>query len=217
MNLVKHRPLLLPAVIAVALWIGGLVVTNTLSDRIPHHPTDEQLYTWVQGNQNPILMGGWLWMLGCLSLVWFAAVLRARLAEAEGGQHTYTTLAFGGVSIAAVFGLLIPAGDMGAAIDHDSISAATAGMLHNSTDMFFIAAELALILFFVGTAVVALRTGALPKWWALFALLIAVVLVIGPIGWAALTFGTPVWLLGTGLIVGSTPRRRARAVPAAAV
>ncbi|HEU5361992.1 MAG TPA: hypothetical protein VFU56_01565 [Gaiellaceae bacterium] len=217
MNLVKHRPLLLPAALAVALWIGGLVVTNALSDKIPHHATDAQLLAWVQGNQNPILMGGWLWALGCLSLVWFAAILRSRLAEAEGGQHTYATLAFGGVSIAAVFGLLIPAGDMGAAIDHDRVSAATAGMLHNSADMFFVAAELALILFFVGTAVVALRTGILPKWWALFSLLIAVVLVIGPIGWAALTFGTPVWLLGTGLIVGSRARTRGRAVAAAAV
>jgi len=39
--------------------------------------------------------------------------------------------------------------------------------------------------------------------------------VIGPIGWAALIFGTPVWLLGTGLIVGSKPRTRQRAVAAA--
>ena len=46
-------------------------------------------------------------------------------------------------------------------------------------------------------------------------MLVAVVLVIGPIGWAALIFGTPVWLLGTGVIVGSTPRVRQRAVTAA--
>jgi uncharacterized protein (DUF983 family) len=30
-----------------------------------------------------------------------------------------------------------------------------------------------------------------------FAILIAVVIVIGPIGWAALIFGTPVWTIGT--------------------
>jgi hypothetical protein len=81
--------------------------------------------------------------------------------------------------------------------------------------MFFIAAELALIPFFVGVAVVALRTGVLPRWWAAFSILIAVVLVIGPIGWAALIFGTPIWLLGTGLIVGSQPRTRHHAVAAA--
>ena len=211
----KSRPLLIPAVIAVGLWIAGLVVINSFSDKIPHHPTDAQLLTWIQGNQNPVLSGGWLWVLGCLAFIWFVALLRPRLAEAEGGPHTYTTLAFAGGAMATVFGFLIQAGDMGAAIDQDSISAATAGVLHNGTDVFFVCAELALIPFFVGVAVVALRTDVLPKWWAVFSILIAIVLVIGPIGWAALLFGTPVWLLGTGLIVGSTPRAHRRAVAAA--
>jgi hypothetical protein len=217
MNAIKHRPLLLPAVVAVGLWIAGLVVINKFSDKIPHHPTDAQLLTWIQGNQNPVISGAWLWMVGCLSFLWFIALLRPRLAEAEGGQHTYTTLAFAGGAAATVFGLLVQAGDLGAAIDQDSISAATAGVMHNASDMFFVCAELALIPFFVGLAVVSFRTGVLPKWWAAFSILIAVVLLIGPIGWAALIFGTPVWLLATGLIVGSKPRARQRpVVPAAA-
>ncbi|HET7128173.1 MAG TPA: hypothetical protein VFJ93_03760 [Gaiellaceae bacterium] len=211
----KNRPLLLPAVLAVGLWIAGLVVWNVFSDKIPHHPSDAQLLTWAQGNQNPILSGGWLWMLGTLSFLWFAALLRPRLAEAEGGARTYTTLAFAGAAAGAVFGLLMQAGDMGSAIDHDSVSAATVGALHHLNSVFFVCAELALIPFFVGVAVVAFRTGVLPKWWAVFSIVVAVVLVVGPIGWAALIFGTPVWLLGTGLIVGSTPRVRQRTVAAA--
>jgi hypothetical protein len=212
---VKNRPLLPPAVLAIGLWIVGLVVVNKFSDKIPHHPTDAQLLTWIQGNQNPIILGSWLWMLGCLAFLWFIALLRPRLAEAEGGQHTVTTLAFAGGSIATVFGLMISAGDLGAAINHDSISAATAGTLHNLGDMFFVGAELALIPFFVAVAVIAFRTAVLPKWWAAFSALVAVVLLIGPIGWAALIFGTPVWLLGTGLLVGSASRRARRAVAAA--
>jgi len=109
----------------------------------------------------------------------------------------YATLMFAGAVAAAAFGMLTMAGDVGAAINKDDISAATAGTLHTSGDMFFVAAELMLILFFVGAAVAALRTALLPKWWAWFAILIAVVLVIGPIGWAALIFGTPIWTLGT--------------------
>ena len=185
---------------------------HSFSDKIPHHPTDAQLLTWVQGNQNPITSGSWLWMLGCLAFLWFAALLRPRLADAEGGLHTVTTLAFTGAAAATVFGMLIQAGDLAAAINQDEISAGTAGTLHNISDMFFVAAELALIPFFVGTAIVALRTRVLPKWWAVFSILIAIVLLIGPIGWAALVFGTPLWLLGTGLIVGSKPRAPRRAV-----
>ena len=213
----KKRPLLLPAVLAVALWIAGLVVFNAFSDKIPHNPTDAQLLTWIQGNQNSITLGCWLWMLGSLSFLWFAALLRPRLAEAEGGSRTYTALAFAGAAAATVFGILMQAGDLTAAINQDNISASTAATLHNLSDMFFVGGEIALIPFFAGVAVVAFRTGLLPKWWAAFSVLIAVVLVIGPIGWAALIFGTPVWLLGTGLIVGSTPRARQRAAVAATV
>jgi hypothetical protein len=206
MNPITKRPLLLPAALSVTLWILGLVVINRFSDKIPHHPTDAQLLTWVQGNTNSILLGGWLWMAGCLSFLWFAALLRARLVDAEQAGATYSTLAFAGATASAVFGMLTVAGDIGAAINKDSISAQTAGMLHNGGDMFFIGGELAMVLFFAGTAVVALRNRVLPKWWSILAIVIAVVLLIGPIGWAALIFATPVWLVGTGLIVGS-PRR----------
>jgi hypothetical protein len=184
-------------VLAIVLWILGIAVTNAMSDKIPHNPTDQQLLTWVQGNSVSILFGGWFFMLGCLAFVWFAAALRDRLVAAEGGTAMFSSLAFAGAAIAAGFGMLTQAGDVGAAIDKDNISAATAGTMHHVSDMFFVCAELAVILFFVGTAIVALQTGALPKWWAFFAILIAIVLVIGPIGWAALIFGLPIWTLGT--------------------
>ncbi|HZP72980.1 MAG TPA: hypothetical protein VFA97_06340 [Gaiellaceae bacterium] len=209
MTLTK-RPLLVPAVLTIALWIVGLVITHSFTDKIPHHPTDEQLFSWIKGNTNPILLGSWLWMVGCLTFLWFAALLRARLVEAEGSTSTYGTLAFAGAVAAAVFGMLIVAGDVGAAIDKDTIDATTAGAFHNSGDMFFVAAELMLIPFYLGTAVVALRTRVLPKVWAFFSILVAIVLVIGPIGWAALIFGTPVWLLGTGLLVGRAARTTRR-------
>ncbi len=183
--------------LAIVLWIVGLVVTNSLSDKIPHDPTDAQLLTWIKGNTNSILLGGWLWMLGCVSFVWFAAYLRSRLAAAEGGVTMYSTLCFAGALAGAVAGMLTAAGDIGGAINKNDISAATAGTLHHAGDMFFVAAELMMILFFLGAAIVALRTRVLPVWWAYFAILIAIVLVIGPIGWAALIFGTPVWILGT--------------------
>lgn len=206
----------LTGVLAVVLWVLGLVVTNAFSDKIPHNPTDAQLLTWIKGNANTILLGGWFFALGCVSFVWFAAILRARLAAAEGGQATFANLAFGGALVAAAFGILTMAGDIGGAINKDDISAATAGTLHSSGDMFFVAAELSAILFFLGAAIVSLRTGVLPKWWAWFAVLIAIVLVIGPIGWAALIFGLPIWTLGTTWLLVRPQREQAplAAVPA---
>lgn len=207
----------LTGVLAIVLWILGLIVTNSFSDKIPHNPTDAQLLTWVQGNTNSILLGGWLWMLGCVAFVWFANVLRVRLADAEGGRANYATLCFAGALGGAFFAMLTVAGDIGAAINKDDISAATAGTLHNGGDMFFVGAELAMILFFLGAAIVTLRTRALPHWWAYVAILVAVVLVIGPIGWAALIFGTPIWILGTTwFLVRGTPEPRRQTATAVA-
>jgi hypothetical protein len=196
-------------VLAVVLWILGIVVTNAMSDKIPHHPTDAQLLAWVKGSTNSILLGGWLFMLGCVAFVWFAAVLRSRLAAAEGPSATFANLAFAGAGVAAGFGMLTQVGDVGAAIDKNDISAATAGTLHHASDSFFVAAELAAILLVAGFAASSLRTRAFPKWWAIFALVVALILVIGPIGWVGLIFGLPVWTLGTTWLL-FRPERPAR-------
>jgi hypothetical protein len=43
-----------------------------------------------------------------------------------------------------------------------------------------------------------------------------VILWIGPIGWAALIFGTPLWVLGTTILLVRTPRTRHSAAMAGA-
>lgn len=45
------------------------------------------------------------------------------------------------------------------------------------------------------SAILALRFGALPKWLGWLSILIGIVLLIGPIGWASLIFATPIWVL----------------------
>ena len=205
MNTLERRIALVTGPLAVALWIAGLVVGNSVPSKIPHHPTDAQLLTWVQGNKNAITLGAFLFMVGCAVFLWFASILRSRLAAAEGESHTFSTLVFG----AAVVIVALGAGmnpDIVTALNASSVSAATAGTLHNPGDIFFIGAEVALFPLLAGTAVVAYRTAVLPKWWALLGALVGVVALIGPIGWAALIWGFPVWLLGTTVFLARTPR-----------
>ena len=64
-----------------------------------------------------------------------------------------------------------------------------------------VTAKLALVAVMVSFAVLVLRTAIVPRWWAYVSLLVGVVLVIGPIGWAALIFGTPIWALVTGFML----------------
>jgi hypothetical protein len=214
MNTLERRIALVAGPLAVAFWIAGLVVGQALPTKIPSHPTDAQLLAWVQGNKNLITVGAFLFVVGCGVFLWFAAMLRSRLAAAEGGQGTFSTLVFGSAVAIAVLGACTQ-GDIASALSADSISPATAGALHNLGDVFFIGGEVALFPFLVGAAVVAFRTRVLPVWWASIGALVGVVALIGPIGWLAVIFGLPVWTLVTTIFLARAPR--AATVRAAAV
>jgi hypothetical protein len=204
----------LAGVVAVVLWIAGLAITDapdTSTDK-----TDAQILSVYQHHANSILFGSWLFMLGCVFFLWFAGTLRGRMEEAEGDRHTFTGIAFGAAVAATVFGVGTMAGPMAVAINKNDVSAATAGALTHVDDLFFVGAELTLIAMFAAVAVVAFSTGLLPKWWAALMCLVAVVLVIGPIGWAALIFGLPIWTLGTTFMLMRQDRDSARVAPAAA-
>jgi membrane protein YqaA with SNARE-associated domain len=205
------------AVASVVLWVIGLIVLTALPTNLSDDKaSDEQILAWVRGNTNDILLGGWLFMIGCIVFIWFAGLVRARLVAAE-GDTTLATIGFAGAVATAIFGMANAAGDVDAAISKNDISASTAGTLHHLGDGFFVCAELALIVVLVSTAVVAFRTAVLPRWWAIVSIVIAVVLVIGPIGWAALIFGLPVWTLGTSVLLARTPRTVTHREPAPAV
>ncbi|HET6657254.1 MAG TPA: hypothetical protein VFG61_05115 [Gaiellaceae bacterium] len=195
----------LTGIAAVALWVVGLVVSDGLSDSLADNASDQQVLAWVQGNTDYILSGGWLFMLGSLVFLAFAGILHGRMAEA-GASGSAPTIAFGGAVAGAVFGLAIPAGDVALAINKDNVSASSAGALHTLGDAFFVGAELAAVAFLVATAIVILRTAALPRLLAYFGILVAVVLVIGPVGWAGLIFGLPVWTLWASIALARRPR-----------
>jgi hypothetical protein len=194
-------------ILAPGLWVAGLIVGQAHTDNLSDNATDAQVLAWIGENKNLTIVGGWLFMTGCLAFIWFAGLLRSRLAEIEGGNHTLSTIGFAGAVAAAVFGIGTQA-DLASAINASDVSAPTAGMFHPLGDLFFVGAELSLIVLLASVAVLAFRVAALPRWWGAFSALVAVVLWIGPIGWAALIFGTPVWTLGTAILLARAPRSR---------
>jgi len=190
------------------------VIGQAIPDNVADGASDAQVLAWVQQNSNDIIVGAWLFMLGCVAFLVFAGLLRERLANAEGGNHLLANIAFGGAVATSVFGMGTNA-DITTAINTDSTSPSAAAAFHHIGDLFFMGAELMLIAFIGAASLLAWRTAVLPRWWAAFGLVVAVVLAIGPIGWAALIFGTPIWALGTSVLVGRRARRNA--APAAAV
>ena len=210
----ERRSGLITGVLAVALWVVGLVISQASTTHLSDKATDAQVLAWVQGNKNPIILGSWLFMIGCISFVWFAGVLRSRLAAAEAGDRTLSTIAFAGGVMAAAFGIGGQS-DIASAINADVVSAATAGTLHRGGDVMFVGSELSIVVMLAAVAILAFRTAVVPRWWGIVGALIALVALIGPIGWAALIFGLPVWTLVTAGLLARTPRSRAATTAAA--
>ena len=197
--------------VAVALWVIGVFVIEAAGDA--DTATGAEALANYRENANGILTGSWIFMAGCLAFIWFAIVLRDRLALAETAASTsrmFSTLAFVGAVTTAAFLMLTTGPDIAASISEDDLDEAAASAMATLGDAFFVAAEMAAILLMLGVAGVALRTGVLPRAWAWFSLLLALILIIGPIGWAALVFGLPLWTIGTTLLL----MRNRRAVDA---
>jgi hypothetical protein len=200
--------------LTIALWVVGIFLINRNGP--PDHATGGQILTWYKSHSNTIVLGAWLFMLGCLGFVTFVAGLRVRLAEAAGRASQLPGLALVGAAMAGVCGMLTAAVDLAGGIDKNDIDPATAATFHHSVDIFFVGAEIAAILPLAAVAIVAWRTRVLPRWWAAFAGLVALVLVAGPIGWLGLIFGVPIWTLGTSLLVLLGSRSQLRAAAATA-
>jgi len=194
----------LAGVLAAILWIVGVATIGGghlgLPGGIPEESADEVLAHFRE-NEDAVVAGGWLFMLGCLAFLWFTGILRSWLTRAEGGSATFASIAFAGGVATGVFGLGIPAGGVVAALGVDQLGAPEAAALNALEAAFFVGAELAAIVLLSASAVVALRTAALPRWWAAASILLAVWLVIGPIGWVGLLAGLPAWTVVTSVML----------------
>jgi hypothetical protein len=214
MSASENRRWALIGPLSVALWVVGIILIN--KNGPADHSTGSQILAWYRSDSDSIVMGSWLFGLGCLGFVTFIAGLRVRLAEAAGQASQLPGLALAGAAMAGLAGILTAAVDLAGGIDKNDIDPATAATFHHSVDIFFVGAELAAILPLAAVAIVAWRTRVLPRWWAAFAALVAVVLAVGPIGWLGLIFGVPLFTLGTSLLVLLRSPERMRTAAAAA-
>jgi len=214
MNNSENRRWALLGPLAVVLWVVGIILINRNGPA--EHASGSEILAWYKAHTDAVVMGGWLFMLGCLGFVAFVAGLRVQLTEAAGRASQLPMLALVGAGMAGLAGMLTAGVDLTGGIDKNDIDPGTASVLHHSVDLFFVGAELAAILPLVAFAIVAWRTRILPRWWAAFAGLVAVVLAAGPIGWLGLIFGVPLWTLGTSLFVLLRSPERMRTAAAAA-
>jgi hypothetical protein len=195
-------------VAAVVLWVIGAVVGSTGAPS--ESASEAEWLAHVETHATSILAGGWIWMAGWVAFLCFAIVLRERLAAAEGGSRTFANAAFLGSVLVGALMMLTPGGEIAAAItaQEQEISASAVAALRLVGEAFISAATLAATLLMLASGAVVLRSRILPKAWAWLSFALAGVLLIPPVGWAALLLGLPLWVIATTALLqrpGATP------------
>jgi hypothetical protein len=185
----RHSPF--AGVVAVACWVIGLAVIGNISGK----DKGTELLAYYQGHEKRIIAGTVIWLIGVGVFVWFLGILRSRLLAAEGGDGRLTAITFASGIATAVCLMLMPGPDASAALSRHDIDASAARAIHSIGDAFFFGAEYFLPVMLVAFALLSMRTNIFPVWFAWITLGVALVLLVAPIGWAALVFAFPIWVL----------------------
>jgi hypothetical protein len=190
----------LAGIVAIALFVLGVVMIESANPPGEKASPAEYL-AYYQNEDRSILWGGVVFQLGAVFFLWFLGVLRARLVAAEGLLARLSATAFAGGIVAVTCALLLPAADMSGALSKDELTPDAAVVFNNFSDTFFLGAEFGAAVLVAAAGLVILGTRALPRWLGWVSLVLALVLLIAPIGWAGLIFGLPIWTVLVSLLL----------------
>ncbi len=197
----RERAAALTGITAVALWVTGLVVLETIADQPATNTTEARALAYFEGEEHAILAGTFFFMLGAVFFLWFLGALRARLYLAEGGARRLTGTGYAGGVVAAASLLFMGSTQAAGTLNKANLSPEAAQVYRGLGDAFFYAAEPATGVLILATGMIVLQTRALPTWLGWVSLGIGLWLLIPPIGWAALISAFPLWVIVVSLLL----------------
>jgi hypothetical protein len=177
----------LTGVAVMLLGVAGLIVLEGPADRPEFSAPRREILRYF-GEQDTVVLGSFLLMLAAVFFIWFAGWLRAELQRAEGATGRLSATAFGGALITGAFMLAMPAANALGAVYVDELSPVGAQTFFLFGNVFLYPAAMAGAVLTAATALVVLRTGAWPRWLGWLSLVLAIWLLVPPLGAAA---GTP--------------------------
>jgi hypothetical protein len=195
---------------AVVLWIVGTYLLE--KDDRPEGKDTELFVAWVEENDTSILTGAIVFAFGVLLFVWMLGSLRSTLTAAEGGTGRLAAIAFGSGIATSVCLMALYLPHAQAAFDHANISDTSVDALVHVGDAFFSGVELFAIPLLLATGLATRRHGPLPRWFAWFCLVLALVLAIPPVGWLGVFLGLPLWTLIASVLLYRHEAREQTAV-----
>jgi hypothetical protein len=154
----------------------------------------------MNDNATRNLIGAAAMALCCVALLFFAAGLRRALRSGEGGESTYSGVAYAGAILVAASqaaqAWLMFAG-IDAADHHDKTAVSTLSYLGIDSWLPWVAASAAMLL---ATGLGGLHNAVLPRWLAIVTVILGIACLLGPTG-VAVWFATPVWLVVVGVVL----------------
>ena len=176
----------LTGVAVLLLGLAGLIVWEGPADR-PELDAPRSVIVTYFGDRDTVILGGFLLMLSAVFFLWFVGVLRAVLRRAEGDVGRLSAIAYGGGIAAAALTLALPASNVAGALFAKQLSPEGAQTFYLFGDVFLYPAAMAAAVLVAATALVALRTGVLPRWLGWLSLVFALWLLIPPLGTSGAT------------------------------
>ncbi len=192
--------------VAGLLWALWEIVSKT-----PDHPARAGAVTLVEGAAGRNYVAGFALLVGGLMLLFFAAQARKSLRSGEAAESTYSSVAHGGLVMAAAgFALLgiLQIALVNAAKAHDAAATDAIGQL---VMIGWLPALVGLVAGFWGLGLGGLRTATLPKWFALTTTALGVIGVLGPLAFVVYLL-LPLWLIAAAIVTA----RSAKAAPSSA-
>jgi hypothetical protein len=177
----ERLELLLSGIAPLLLGLAGLIVLEGPADRPELNQPPAAILSYF-GEHDTVVLGSFLLMLAAVAFLWFAGSLRAVLRRKEDGEGRLSAIAFGGGVAAGVFMLAGPAANLFGALFAQQLTAAQAQTFYLFGDVFLYPAAMGAAVLVAATALVALRTAVLPRWAAWASMVLALWLLIPPLG-----------------------------------
>jgi hypothetical protein len=198
---------LLAGAAAALFWVVSLFVLEGAGN--PSGPSGgEEIVDFYRDDRNAILAASTLHVLGGFLFLWFVAAL-ASVLDAGGSPVWLRRAALvGGTAGGALLLAMTGGHSTGATTDTELLTPDTAIVFWRVAHGFFVGAEIALAVFLGALSILALRRLVLPRWLGWFGIIVTVLLLIPPIGWAALLFLLPLWLIAASVILWRRPAVR---------
>jgi hypothetical protein len=195
-----HQFGLAAGAVGALLWVIAVFVLEGAGN--PAGPANGgEVAQFYRDDRAAILIAATLHGLGGFLFLWFVAALRGLLDDIASPRWLTTAMVIGGTAGGALMLALTAGQSTGATTDKHLVTPDAAIVFWRLAHGFFAAAEVALAVFLGALSILALRGLLLPRWMGWVGIVVTIMLLIPPIGWLALLFLLPLWLLVSSVIL----------------